>query len=147
MLTGLNTDEAADWGLRTPHTRIQPQHPGAGRRFEPPPAASHPRELPTELSLSPRHQPHIFPSLAATSSNQLNIVHQWANSGSFHTPLGPIASSLPVTFFQVFYFSTNHLFLHAYFHICIITSSRLCAYTIYSTINNHTTSCCRFPTR
>jgi len=30
---------------------------------------------------------------------------------------------------------TNHLFLHAYFHICIITSSRLCAYTIYSTIN------------
>ena len=42
---------------------------------------------------------------------------------------------------------TNHLFLDTYFHICIITSSRLCAYTIYSTINNHTTSCCRFPTR
>jgi hypothetical protein len=35
---------------------------------------------------------------------------------------------------------TNHLFLDIYFHICIITSSRLCAYTIYSTINNHTTS-------
>ena len=30
------------------HTRTRPQHPGAGRGFEPPLAASHPRELPTE---------------------------------------------------------------------------------------------------
>ena len=42
---------------------------------------------------------------------------------------------------------TNHIFLHTYFHICIITSSRLCAYTICSTINIHTTSCYRFPTQ
>ena len=44
------------------------------------------------------HTPHIFPSLAATSSNQQNIVHQWANSGASNTPLGPTGSSSYRTF-------------------------------------------------
>jgi len=44
------------------------------------------------------HTPHIFPSLAATSSNQQNIAHQWANSGASNTPLGPTASSSYRTF-------------------------------------------------
>ena len=44
------------------------------------------------------HTCHIFPSLAATSSNQQNIAHQWANSGASNTPLGPTASSSYRTF-------------------------------------------------
>ena len=61
------------------------------------------------------HQPHIFPSLPATSSNQQNIVHLWANSS--HTPLGPTMSSSHRTFNHhskihfLFVSPLSHLFL------------------------------------
>ena len=44
------------------------------------------------------HTPHIFPSLAATSSNQQNIAHQLENSDASNTPHAPTDSSSHRTF-------------------------------------------------
>ena len=92
-LTGLNADEAARKVSKRAimrfthtthththqHTRTRPQHPGAGRGFEPPPAASNPRELPTELSLKSAQRAKSISAALRT----LTLFKTWDNSKTY----------------------------------------------------------------
>jgi len=81
------------------------------------------------------HQPRIFPSLPATSSNQQNIVHLWANSS--HTPLGPTMSSSHRTFNH--YSKINFLFVSPLSHLflCFTQSPLFLCFlgTIFNPLN------------